>query len=141
MDIVALPRRLQPLLAGYAVARTGDTQIPGRYDPDLSLWMVDTASGLRPIIETGVAAGDTSTITRVRAEQDDTDVSGWSMANTSTFTKVNAEGDDTDVSAGSLAEVSTKTQAQVEGDDHTFTLNLTHPDAWGDGPPVSRRLQ
>ncbi|MEO8114136.1 MAG: hypothetical protein ABI655_07150 [Phenylobacterium sp.] len=141
MDTPGSLRRVQPLLAGYAVPRTGDAQIPGHYDPGLSVWVVDTADGLRPIIETGAAVGDTSTTTRVQAEKDDTDVSSWSMANTSTFTKVNAEGDDTDVSARPLAEIATKTQAQVEGDDHTFTINLTHPQAWGDGPPLSRRLQ
>jgi hypothetical protein len=132
---------LQPLLATYAVARTGEAQIPGHYDRALNLWVVDTADGVRPIIDVGLTVGDTSTTTRVKAEQDDTDASTLTLAGTSTFTKVNAEGDDTDLAASPLAEVSTKTLAQVESDDHDFTLDLASPRAWGEGLPVARRLQ
>jgi hypothetical protein len=71
--------------------------------------------------------GDTSTVTRVRAEQDDTDIDPAVIASTTTFTKVLAEGDDTDVSCAGLLEMTTKTQAQIESDDHVFTIDAFSP--------------
>ncbi len=71
--------------------------------------------------------GNTSTVTRVRAEQDDTDIELAAVASTTTFTKVLAEGDDTDVSCAGLLEMTTKTQAQIESDDHVFTIDAFSP--------------
>ena len=133
--------RVSPFLAAYAVPRTGDAQIPGRYDPSLNVWVVDTSEGAQPLIETGATVGGTSTSTAVRMEQDDTDVSPLQLASTTTHTKVNVEGDDLDVSANALAEVTTKTHAQVESEDHTFTLGLVTPLDWDEGQAISRRLQ
>ncbi|WP_158918712.1 hypothetical protein [Caulobacter sp. S45] len=133
--------RVSPFLAAYAVPRTGDAHIPGRYDPTLNVWVVDTSKGVQPLIETELTVGGTSTSTAVRMEQDDTDTSPLQLASTTTHTKVNVEGDDLDASTNALAEISTKTHAQVESEDHTFTLGLTSPQVWEDGKAVSRRFQ
>lgn len=118
---------LKPFLTTFAVPRTGDSTIAGVYCETRKVWVVDTPNGSAPIVEVADNVGDTSTITRVRAEADDTDVGPSLMLSTSTFTKVLVEGDDTDISASSLLEVTTKTDAQVESDDTTPWITALDP--------------
>lgn len=118
---------LSPFLARFAVPRTGDATIVGAYCETRKVWVVDTPTGSAPIVEVADNVGDTSTITRVRAEADDSDVGPSLMLSTSTFTKVLVEGDDTDISASSLLEVTTKTDAQVESDDTTPWITALDP--------------
>lgn len=131
---------VQPLLASLAVSRHGEPSIPGYFDPALDVWVVESSGGLRPIVQMREGLGDTSTVTRVRAEQDDTDIDPASLANTTTFTKVLAEGDDTDVSCAGLLEMTTKTQAQIESDDHVFTIDAFSPSD-EDRPTAVFRIQ
>lgn len=118
---------LSPFLAKFAVPRTGNATIAGAYCETRKVWVIDTPTGSAPIVEVADNVGDTSTITRVRAEADDTDVGPSLMLSTSTFTKVLVEGDDTDISASSLLEVTTKTDAQVESDDTTPWITTLDP--------------
>ena len=131
---------VRPFLATFAVERTGDPSLPGQFDPSRDVWVVDGADGPTPIVQHTWGLGDTSTLTRVKAEADDTDIDGQTMASTTTFTKVTAEGDDTDVSAAAALEIQTKTQAQVEADDIVFRCGDFSPSDW-DRPTVVCRLQ
>lgn len=133
-------RPLQPLLASLAVSRHGEPSIPGYFDPELDVWVVESSEGLRPIVQMREGLGDTSTVTRVRAEQDDTDMQSAAVASTTTFTEVLAEADDTDVSCAGLLEMTTKTQAQVESDDHVFSIDAFSPSD-EDRPTAVFRIQ
>jgi hypothetical protein len=89
---------IKPFLAQFAVPRSGDQQIPGHYDPAKQIWVVQGPSGLRPIIESEVALGETWTKTAANTERDDT--------------------------TPSLAELATKTEVVRERDDPGFQLAL-----------------
>lgn len=120
---------VSPMLAAVALPRIGEPTIEGYFCQDRDVWVVQAATGVRPLILSVPDAGQTKTITRVRTEQDDSDEGLAATVSTSTFTKVNAEGHDSDVSCSGLLEVTTKTHAQLESDDHTTTLEAFAPAA------------
>ena len=116
--------RISPTLAAFAVPRTGDAEMIGRYCNERDVWIVDDADGTRPIVELRTDIAETATFTKVLAEQDDTDVRPTLEAATHTSTAVRAEADDQDRDrlANTLLMVTTKTEANVERDDVAKTL-------------------
>ncbi|WP_299007425.1 hypothetical protein [uncultured Caulobacter sp.] len=118
---------VHPFLSRFSVARTGSPEIVGRFSPSHDVWVVDGPDGAVPIISTRSDLGDTSTITRVRAEQDDTDLSCAYSSGTSTFTAVRAEIDDQDRAVAMMREVTTKTEQRVERDDVAKEIGAFEP--------------
>jgi hypothetical protein len=116
--------KISPTLAAFAVPRTGDAEMVGRYCHERDVWIVDGKEGPRPIVELRTDIAETATFTKVLAEQDDTDVSPTLEAATHTSTAVRAEADDQDRDslANTLLMVTTKTEANVERDDVVKTL-------------------
>lgn len=125
---------VSPLLFRHARPRTSSEDLPGHYDRNSSVWVIETASGFIPLVETSSPAQlETSTSTRVRQEGDDEDFAGTqrlsALLETSTVTKVRQEGDDDDLSteetlgaarrAGMIAEISASRVLELE----TRTLN------------------
>lgn len=106
-----------PFLLRFATPRSAEAGMPGRYSPELSVWVVDGEEGERSIIE--VAAGSlvaTQTKTMQHVESDDDDPTRFGAMETGTFTKVRQEADDEDASL-CLPEITTKTDVQQERDD------------------------
>lgn len=113
---------IRPFLTQLATEREPIAPpLPGFYSPEHSVWMVDTGSGPRPIVEERRDIGETSTFTKILAEQDDTDVTVAAAGDTATTTRVQIEADDSDITAATL-EVATKTYAQVESEDVAFEI-------------------
>ena len=109
-----------PFLLRYATPRTADADMPGRYSPELGVWVVDGEYGAVPIIEVaggGLVVTQSKTMTQV--EVDDDDPSRFGALETSTFTRVRQEVDDEDASL-CLPELQTKTEAQQERDDEAM---------------------
>ncbi|WP_298270258.1 MULTISPECIES: hypothetical protein [Alphaproteobacteria] len=91
--------------------------MPGRYSPELGVWVIDCDGAERPIVEVQsdvMAATQTKTMQRVEA--DDDDPMRFGSMETGTYTKVRQEADDEDASL-CLAEITTKTDVQQERDD------------------------
>lgn len=130
-----------PFLAQFAVLRTGTAAIEGRFCRDSDVWVVDDEEGVRPIIHTRSDLAETRTVTRVRVEQDDTDISAVFEASTSTHTAVSAEADDQDRTPSALLEVTTKTDANVERDDVVKGLEAFEPQRSMSLPIGIARLQ
>lgn len=106
-----------PFLFRFATPRSADAEMPGRYSPDLCVWVIDGEDGEVPIIE--VAGGSlviTQSKTMTRVEVDDDDPSRFGTLDTSTGTRVHQEVEDEDASL-CLAEITTKTEVQQERDD------------------------
>jgi len=111
----------------------------GRYCSDRDVWVVDDDDGVQPIVALRTDIAETATTTKVRVEQDDTDVSPMLEAATRTHTSVRAEVDDDDRDrlAQTLLMVTTKTNANVERDDVVKTLEPLEPHRRpGDGMSV-----
>lgn len=102
-----------PLLVGLAVRRTGDCIIPGRYDSEKRVWVVDGPEGCEPIVLTAHKSAELVTKTKVRQEQDDP--SNIVFLDGATKTAAPLERDD--VGIGSLLELATKTETRRERDD------------------------
>ena len=115
---------VQPLLAAHAVSRHGESPTPGYFDANFDVWVVDRSGVLSPIVQTHSGLGDTTTLTRVRAEQDDSDIEFGTAASTVTLTAVRAEMDDTDVSCADIFEVTPKIAAQIDYERQTFAVDL-----------------
>lgn len=123
-----------PYLFRHATPRVSDIEMPGRYDDDLQLWVLKTDSGFVPIVETSdTNLLDTSTVTKVRQEGDDDDLSsdetigsarrrGY-LAELATKTDVQQESDD-QISASGLMEFETRTLNNQEGIDESFPRGL-----------------
>ncbi len=60
-----------PLLAGLSVARTGEDTLPGHYDSEQGVWVVDGCNGLKPIIEMAANIAELITKTQAQNERDD----------------------------------------------------------------------
>lgn len=138
---------VHPFLTTFATARTGSDETVGRYCEVRNLWVVDGPDGAQPLVLTSNAAGQTSTLTEVNGERDDTDVGGGLELSTHTYvkteeddldritaradlatsTRVQAEADDLDRAAASLLAVTTKTDAQMERDDTAVGLDMFEP--------------
>jgi len=89
----------------------------GYYCEERQLWVVQTPDGIKPIIEAAsdvIAQTQSKTMTQVEA--DDDDFERGALMETTTMTKVGQEADDTDASFGAL-ELVTKTEVQQESDD------------------------
>jgi len=124
--------RVTPTLAGLAVARTGSAKMIGRYCPERDVWVVDCEGAARPIIELGGDLAGTTTMTKVRAERDDTDASPLLEAGTRTATAVAAEADDQDRDriAAALLMATTKTEVRQERDDVAKIEPEFEPQSW-----------
>lgn len=134
------PSSASPLLFRHAIERTSSTELPGHYDSDLQLWVIETESGSLPLVEAADPAQlETSTSTRIREEGDDDDLTGdqkfcAALIDTSTVTKVRQEGNDDDLSVdegfggarriGAVAALATKTDVQQESDDEMTASGL-----------------
>ncbi|SES05826.1 hypothetical protein SAMN05518866_13511 [Sphingobium sp. YR768] len=106
-----------PFLLRFATSRSAEAEMPGRYSPELGVWVVDGEQGVVPIIE--VAGGElvvTQSKTMTQVEVDDDDPSRFGALETSTGTRVRQEVDDEDASL-CLPELQTKTDVQQERDD------------------------
>lgn len=103
-----------PLLVGLAVERSGDDDgIPGRYDSERQVWVVDGPNGAQPIVTTARDCAELVTKTKVHQEQDDPGALAFLEGSTKTFTQ--QEKDDTAMAA--LLEMATKTETRRERDD------------------------
>ncbi|AGH50181.1 hypothetical protein G432_12300 [Sphingomonas sp. MM-1] len=110
-----------PFLLRFATPRSADAEMPGRYSPDLGVWVIDRDGGEVPIIE--VAGGSlvaTQSKTMTHVEVDDDDPARFGSMETGTSTRVRQEADDEDASL-CLPELTTKTDVQQERDDETVT--------------------
>ena len=87
-----------PLLVQGAVARTGNTDIPGAYCPERHVWMLDG----EPLV-----SGDTELPELV--------------------TKTSAQLERDDVSPTFLLEMQTKTKAELERDDQVSPFAMSGP--------------
>lgn len=117
MTVHSSTAAVDPFLLRFATPRSAEAGMPGRYSPELSVWVVDGNEAERPIIE--VAAGSlvaTQTKTMQQVEADDDDPMRFGAMETGTFTKVRQEADDEDASL-CLPEITTKTDVQQERDD------------------------
>jgi len=112
MTRVAVPENI-PLLVGLAVERSGDDEIPGHYDPQRLVWVVDGPDGTEPIVTTARESAELVTKTKVHQEQDDPGALAFLEGSTKTFTQ--QERDDTAMAA--LLELATKTETRRERDD------------------------
>jgi hypothetical protein len=109
-----------PFLLRFATPRSAETEMPGRYSPELGVWVVDGEDGPVPIIE--VAGGRlvaTQSKTMTQVEVDDDDPSRFGALETSTGTRVRQEVDDEDASL-CLPELQAKTEVQQERDDEAM---------------------
>jgi hypothetical protein len=99
-----------PLLFRHAIPRTSWAELPGHYDPNAQLWVIETNAGFVPVVQTGdPALLDTSTVTKVRQEGDDDDLSRDELLGAARR-------------VGTLAELATKTDVQQESD-HQMTAS------------------
>ncbi|MBC7907123.1 MAG: hypothetical protein H7Y60_10300 [Rhodospirillaceae bacterium] len=101
------------MLVGLAVERTGDDTIPGHYDAERQVWVVDGPQGSEPIVLTARDSAELVTKTKVQQEQDDPGAMAFLEGSTKTFTQ--QERDDQGISA--LLELATKTETRRERDD------------------------
>lgn len=105
---------VRPFLAGFSTPRTGGDDQTGRYSDLTDLWMIDTAAGPQPLAAFADHLGQTSTLTKVSGEMDDTDLD--SGMNIGTHTAVSAEADDlTPLTA--VPDLITQTFVATEADD------------------------
>lgn len=105
-----------PFLARAATPRTGSDEIPGYYSAELGMWVVDTPSGVMPIISQG-ALRELLTKTKVNAEQDDE--APWHLElMTKTYQKVESD-DEPAFGHQDLLQLMTKTDAATERDDRS----------------------
>lgn len=134
------PTNAIPLLFRHAKARTASAELPGHYDLVSQVWVIEKDGGFAPVVEaTDPTQLETSTVTRVRQEGDDDDLSSdaklcATLLDTSTVTKVRQEAADDDFSTqelfgtiqpfAPLAELATKTEVLQESDDEISASGL-----------------
>ncbi|MFG1228623.1 hypothetical protein [Xanthobacter wiegelii] len=112
-----------PFLLRFATPRSDDAVMPGRYSPELGVWVVDGDQGERPIVEVACRSLiGTQTKTAQHVEADDDDPTRFGEMETGTFTEVKQEADDRDASL-CLPELTTKTDVAQERDDESMTLH------------------
>ncbi len=105
-----------PLLVGFSVRRTGDDTLPGRYDAEQQVWVVDSCDSVKPIIKVAKDLAEVATKTLAEPERDDIDFKG--LLEVSTKTEAIPERDDVaEPSLMTLLELVTKTKARQERDD------------------------
>lgn len=125
-----------PLLFRHATPRTSSADLPGYYDPSTQLWVIETTTGIVPVVEAAASTLiETNTSTRVRQEGDDQDCSNTlglaaiAFAET-TLTAVQMEVDDQDASTDlrcfdALLDTSTLTKVRQESADDDLTQDET----------------
>ena len=105
-----------PLLVGLSVLRTGDDTLPGHYDIEQKVWMIDEGNGPKPIVEVAGRLAELSTMTEVKSER--ADPSPMAFLEAITITKAKAEGHDVSgCSLMYLLQLVTKTSIRQERDD------------------------
>lgn len=109
--------RIVPFLTQFAVPRTGDANIPGRYDPSIQVWVIDTATGPTPIVSSANPPAELATKTDVVRERDDP--GSFNLLELSTKTSVVPEQDDFRLSAVAL-EVFLETTTKSVGERTDF---------------------
>jgi hypothetical protein len=129
-------KHASPLLFRHARPRTSSADLPGYYDCDAQLWVIETKDGIVPVVEASASTIiETNTSTRVRQESDDADCSNTvglaaiELAGT-TVTSVQMEADDQDASTDlrnfdALLDTSTLTKVRQEGADDDLTGDET----------------
>lgn len=105
---------IKPFMTRFATLRTGTDDQVGRYSEERDLWVVDTPEGETALITLGGQLGQTSTLTKVREEGDDTDISP--VLGLMTETAITSETDDRTREAVSLGLI-TQTFVATEADD------------------------
>ena len=116
MNLEDESKELLPLLVGFSVRRTGDDTLPGHYDTEQQVWVVNGSQGVRPIIETAGDLCELVTKTSTVPERDD--VGSTSILEATTKTEARPERDDVaERSFVGLLELATKTKVQLERDD------------------------
>lgn len=110
-----MPDALMPLLVRFATGRIGqDADLPGYYDPDLSVWMVNTPDGPSPLVRHATDLSELITKTKITQESDDTLDANLQLM---TKTMVHQESDDERTLPSELASLLTKTEVKNERDD------------------------
>lgn len=105
-----------PLLVECSIPRTGEDVLPGHYDTEQQVWVVDRCQGSKPIVEITGDLAEMATKTFAAPERDD--VESLTLLEAATKTETVPERDD--VAGPSLTELLqlvTKTKAQQERDD------------------------
>jgi hypothetical protein len=117
MTLHSIVTPADPFLLRFATPRSADAEMPGRYSPELGVWVVNGEGGEVPIIEVaGGALVATQSKTMTQVEVDDDDPSRFGVLETSTGTRVRQEVDDEDTPL-CLPQLTTKTEVQQERDD------------------------
>lgn len=101
-----------PLLFRAAMPRVSSPEIPGLYDSELKVWVVEVCGDKKPIVD--ACDGDImeiTTKTRVRQEADDEAVSDRDLTTQECYSR-------------GIAELVTKTEVQQESDDQIDALGL-----------------
>lgn len=134
---------ISPFLARAAIPRTGESKLPGHYSKEKDMWVVETESGLKPVIAKGALA-ELLTKTRQDEEQDDdtpfmletitktchrteSDDEGFTGSNQmlELFSKTNTiSGRDDPGAANLILELLTKTHVELESDDTGPSMGL-----------------
>lgn len=84
-----------PLLVNFSVLRTGGDSLPGYYDSNNQVWVVEGDHGVKPIIEAAGDLAELSTKTEMRPERDDvTEPLLMALLQLVTKTKAQQERDD-----------------------------------------------
>lgn len=134
---------ISPFLANSAIPRTGDSKLPGYYSKEKDMWVVETESGVKPVIAKGALA-ELLTKTRQDEEQDD-DASFVLETITKTHQQTESD-DDSFVGSNHVLELLSKTDAVSERDDPgsaNFILELltkTHVELENDDTAPSMGL-
>ena len=126
-----------PLLFRAATPRSAGPEIPGNYDTNLNVWVVNAGGVSQPIITIGDGALlCIRTVTKIAAETDDEDAqieySAQQLLELQTKSATKTESDDeracSSTSLRSIAELETKTRFNSESDDDKFdeinTINV-----------------
>ena len=108
-----------PFLMSFAQERIGSSELPGRYCTDRDVWVVNTAEGLVPLIQSREECRAGETVTRVLAEQTDQSIGGAYAGTVAgmTSTAVEMERTDTRTDAMPLHLAVTLTEVHAEQTD------------------------
>jgi len=116
MSVCNIGEKKLPLLVELSVERTGEDTLPGHYDEDQDVWVVDGPDGLNPIIEMAENMMGLITNTAVKQERDDS--SAMLNLEWSTKTEAKPERDDfVGTPMMALLQLFTKTKTHNERDD------------------------
>lgn len=103
-------KRHLPLLIGFSVGRTGEDHLPGYYDEEQGVWVLDGRDGVKPIIEIAKNIAELESKTFVERERDDPDTMLY--LESSTKTENRPERDDSAMPMMDLHLLFTNTEIQ-----------------------------